>query len=157
MNFEIPTRQSGGDLMNLQLTSIIKAPRARVYQALTDAQAVATWMVPEGMTSRVHHFDAREGGAFRISLTYTTAEGVGKSTAHTDTYHGHFVRLVPDEQVIQTMEFETDQPDMMGEMTTSFTLNEYDGGTKLIAAHDQVPPVSLLLIMRRGGEWRWRS
>jgi hypothetical protein len=48
----------------------MKAPRAKVYRALLDARAVATWMVPTGMTSHVHEFDAREGGSFRISLTY---------------------------------------------------------------------------------------
>ena len=42
-------------------------------------------MVPDGMTSQVHEFDAREGGAFRISLTYDTPTGIGKTTAHTDT------------------------------------------------------------------------
>ena len=41
----------------------INAPRAQVYHALLDAQAVAQWMVPQGMTSQVHEFDAREGGA----------------------------------------------------------------------------------------------
>ncbi len=45
----------------------VNAPRAAVYQALLDPRAVATWMVPDGMTSHVHAFDAREGGAFRIS------------------------------------------------------------------------------------------
>jgi uncharacterized protein YndB with AHSA1/START domain len=73
----------------------VNAPRASVYRALLDARAVATWMVPVGMTSRVHLFDAREGGRFRISLTYDDRSGAGKTTAHTDTYHGHFVELVP--------------------------------------------------------------
>ena len=45
----------------------LNAPRANVYRAFLDARAVATWMVPIGMTSRVHVFDAREGGVFRIS------------------------------------------------------------------------------------------
>lgn len=40
------------------------------------------------------------GGSFRISLTYDAPTGTGKSTAHTDTYHGHFAKLVPDEQVV---------------------------------------------------------
>jgi len=31
-------------------------------------------MVPEGMTSEVHAFDARDGGEFRISLTYDTPD-----------------------------------------------------------------------------------
>ena len=48
----------------------VNAPRANVYRALLDARTVATWMVPAGMTSHVHAFDAREGGSFRISLTY---------------------------------------------------------------------------------------
>src|SRR4051794_18128272 len=90
-----------------RLTQHIKAPRANVYRALLDARAVTTWMVPQGMTSHVHEFDAREGGAFRISLTYDTPTGTGKTTAHTDTYHGHFVTLVPDAQVVEVMEFET--------------------------------------------------
>jgi uncharacterized protein YndB with AHSA1/START domain len=38
----------------------INAPRSVVYRALLDARAVATWMAPTGMTSRVHTFDARE-------------------------------------------------------------------------------------------------
>ena len=82
----------------------VNAPRAAVYRALLNARAVATWMVPQGMTSQVHLFDGREGGAFRISLTYDTPRGTGKTTHHTDTYHGHFVTLVPDERVVQVMD-----------------------------------------------------
>ena len=55
----------------------INAPRAAVYRALLDPAAVATWMVPSGMTSQVHTFEAHEGGSFRISLTYDTAAGAG--------------------------------------------------------------------------------
>jgi uncharacterized protein YndB with AHSA1/START domain len=72
----------------------VNAPRAAVYRALLDARAVATWMVPTGMTSHVHAFEGCEGGRFRISLTYESPAGVGKTTAHTDTYHGRFVELV---------------------------------------------------------------
>jgi uncharacterized protein YndB with AHSA1/START domain len=117
----------------------VKAPRAAVYRALLDAQAVAVWMVPSGMTSFIHAFDAREGGAFRISLTYDAQTGTGKTTAHTDTYHGRFVTLVPNEQVVEVMEFETADDSMRGEMTVTFTLIEAEGGTDLIAVHANVP------------------
>ena len=123
-----------------QLSRHINAPRARVYQLLTDADAVAQWMVPDGMTSQVHEFDAREGGAFRISLTYDAPGSAGKTTAHTDTYHGHFVTLVPNEQVVETMEFETTDESMRGAMIVTFTLTEANGGTELHAVHDNVPP-----------------
>jgi len=62
-------------------------------------------------------FGAREGRSFRISLTYDAPTGTGKTTAHTDTSHGHFVKLVLDEQVVEVVEFETTDPAMGGEMT----------------------------------------
>jgi uncharacterized protein YndB with AHSA1/START domain len=119
----------------------INAPRAMVYHALLDARAVAIWMAPDGMTSEVHAFDARQGGLFRISLTYDTAQAAGKTTAQTDTYHGSFFRLVQDEQVVETMEFETADPAMQGEMTVTFMLTDTrDGGTEMLGIHDNLPP-----------------
>ncbi len=117
----------------------VNAPRAIVYRALLDARAVATWKVPTGMTSHVHAFDAREGGSFRISLTYDAPTGTGKTTAHTDTYHGRFVKLVPNEQVVEVSEFETTDPSLTGEMTITITLADAEGGTDLLAVHDGVP------------------
>ena len=126
--------------MSTRLTQHINAPRAAVYHALLDAHAVATWMVPDGMTSHVHLFEPREDGAFRISLTYDEPTGTGKTTAHTDTYHGRFVRLVPNEQVVEVLEFETADDAMRGEMTVTFTLTDADDGTDVLAVHDHLPP-----------------
>ena len=117
----------------------IAAPRAAVYRALIDPAAVAQWRVPDEMTSEVHEFDPREGGRFRVSLTYDAATGAGKSAAHTDTYHGHFARLVPDEQVVEVLEFETADPALGGEMTMTTTLADADGGTEVLIVHDGVP------------------
>ena len=118
----------------------VNAPRANVYRALLDARAVATWKVPTGMTSHIHALDAREGGLFRISLTYDAPTGAGKTTAHTDTYHGRFVKLVPNEQVVEVVEFETTDPALQGEMTITTTLADADGGTDVVAVHDGLPP-----------------
>ena len=123
-----------------RITHHVNAPRARVYRALLDAKAVATWMVPTGMTSHVHAFDAREGGSFRISLTYDAPTGTGKTTAHTDTFHGRFVKLVTNEQVVEVVEFETTDPALRGEMTIKITLADANGGTDIFAVHDGLPP-----------------
>jgi uncharacterized protein YndB with AHSA1/START domain len=123
-----------------RITRRVNAPRATVYRALLDADAVGTWMVPTGMTSHVHAFDPREGGAFRISLTYDAPTGAGKTTAQTDTYHGHFVTLVPDEQVVEVFEFETTDPALRGEMTITITLADANGATDVLAVHDGLPP-----------------
>lgn len=118
----------------------MNAPRALVYHALLDPGAVAKWKVPDGMTCHVHAFDAREGGSLRISLTYDAPTGTGKTSAHTDTYHGRFVKLVPDEQVVEVDEFETEDPALRGEMKITITLADSNGGTDLVAVHDGLPP-----------------
>ena len=93
----------------------------------------------DNMSRVVHEFDSGEGGSFRISLTYDAPTDTGKTTAHTDTYHGRFVKLVPNEQVVEVDEFETTDPALRGEMTITITLAEADGGTDLIAVHEGLP------------------
>ena len=123
-----------------RLSRHIRAPRSRVYQALLDAEAVQQWMVPDTMTSQVHSFDAREGGTFRISLTYDMPTTAGKTSAQTDSFHGRFARLRPDEEVVQVVEFETDDPALQGEMTITYMLVDADGGTMLTGVHENLPP-----------------
>ena len=117
----------------------IDAPRERVYRALLDADAIARWRVPEGMTAHVHELDAREGGAIRVSLTYDAPTGAGKTTPRTDTYHGRFVELVPNERVVEAGEFETMDPALRGEMTITISLAAAGGGTDLVALHEGLP------------------
>jgi uncharacterized protein YndB with AHSA1/START domain len=123
-----------------RVTRHVRAPRARVYAALLDPAAVQRWMVPEGMTSRIHSFDAHEGGTFRISLTYDEPTTAGKTSPRTDSFQGRFLRLVPDAEVVQAVEFETDDPAMQGEMTITYSLTETGGGTDLVGLHENLPP-----------------
>jgi uncharacterized protein YndB with AHSA1/START domain len=62
---------------------------AVVYRALLDANSVAKWKVPTGMTSHVDELDARAGGFFRVSRTYDAPDKTGKTSARSDTYHGY--------------------------------------------------------------------
>lgn len=126
-------------MSSTRISRHVNAPRAVVYRALLDARAIATWKVPTGMTSHVHEFDAREGGSFRISLTYDAPTTTGKTTAHTDTYHGRFVKLVTNEQVVEVDEFETTDPALRGEMTVTITLADADGGTDVLVVHEGLP------------------
>ena len=126
-------------MTSTRISRHINAPRAKVYHVLLEARGIAKWKVPDGMTCDVHAFDAHEGGLFRISLSYDTPTGAGKTTAHTDTYHGRFVKLVPNEQVVEVDEFETQDPEMRGQMTITIALADSDGGTDLLAVHDGLP------------------
>lgn len=117
----------------------VNAPRPAVYRALLDADAIARWRVPDGMTSQVHEFDPREGGTFRVSLTYDAPGAAGKSSARTDTYHGHFARLTPGREVVEVIEFETGDPALSGPMTLTTTLTDAGGGTEILVVHEGIP------------------
>ena len=123
------------------VSRIIHAPRSVVYAALLDPEAITRWRSPDDMEVLVHDFDAREGGKYRISLTYKDPDRLGKSTGRTDTYYGRFLRLVPNAQVVETMQFETDDPALQEPMTLTTTLNEADDGTEVVMFHEGIPDV----------------
>jgi uncharacterized protein YndB with AHSA1/START domain len=129
-----------GVMYSMEMSRRINAPRSVIYRALLDPEAIAKWRVPDGMTGRVHEFDAREGGRFRISLSYDAPDAVGKTDAATDTYHGHFVRLVPDAQVVEVDEFETDDADVAGNITVTTTVTDaHGGGTDVTFRYEGLP------------------
>ena len=140
MNLSRPTSGlPGTGARSTRASCHIDAPRAVVYRALLDPAAIAQWKVPDGMTCQVHAFEPREGGVLRVSLTYDAPHATGKTSAHTDTYHGRFARLVPDEQIVEVDEFETADPALRGEMTITITLADTDSGTELLAVHEGLP------------------
>ncbi len=122
-------------------TQLVRAPRAAVYAALLDPRAAESWRVPDDMTARVAEWEAVEGGRFRVSLTYRAEDRIGKSEGATDTYAGTFVRLVPDEQVVEEIAFDTDDPELQGTMTMTWTLRDVAGGTEVDLQHDGLPDV----------------
>ena len=130
----------------------VKASRERVYSALIDADAIKMWKFPVGMTCHVHSFEGYEGGSFRISLTYEAPTGIGKTTEHTDTYHGRFVKLVPNERVVEVDEFETEDTELQGEMTITVMLSDAGDGTDILAIHDGLPPKLSIADNKEG--WR---
>jgi uncharacterized protein YndB with AHSA1/START domain len=77
---------------------------------------------------------------FRISLTYDMPTTAGKSDAQTDSFHGRFLRLEPNTEVVQKIEFETDDPAMQGEMTITYLLVDTGDGTDLVGVHEDLPP-----------------
>jgi uncharacterized protein YndB with AHSA1/START domain len=89
----------------------------------------------------LHVFDAREGGTFRMSLTYQDPKHSpgGKTSEDTDTFQGKFIELVPDEKIVEVIKFESRDPRFAGEMkiTTSFT--DTDEGTEITVLCQDIP------------------
>ncbi|WP_063022363.1 SRPBCC domain-containing protein [Nocardia niwae] len=130
----------------------VRAPRATVYRLLLDAESVRQWVGPDGKTGRVHEFDPTEGGVFRITLIDDESDDTGKTTANGDTYHGRFTRLIPDEQVVGIIEFETDDPTAIGKQTITYVLGDAGGGTDIVAMHEGLPDA----ITPEDNELGWR-
>jgi uncharacterized protein YndB with AHSA1/START domain len=122
-------------------TTLVRAPRSAVYAALLDPIAVGTWRVPDDMVARIEEWEPVEGGRFRVSLTYRAEDRTGKTEGATDTYSGHFARLVPAEQVVEKLAFDTSDAELADEMTMTFTLRDADGGTEVELHHEGLPDV----------------
>ncbi len=125
-----------------RVSRIIKAPRRAVYKACLDPDAVASWRVPDNMTAHVHVFDPREGGTYRMSLTYRDPKQSpgGKTSEDTDTFQGRFVELVPDEKIVEAIEFDSRDPAFAGEMKMTTRLVDADGGTEITILCQDLPP-----------------
>jgi hypothetical protein len=109
------------------------------------------------MTSRVHAFDPREGGFFRISLTYVAPTTAGKTDARTDTYYGTFMKLVPDQEVVESLAFETADPAFASRMTITTTLIDADGDTDVACRSRGCPAACGWPTTNSARGWRWRS
>lgn len=119
---------------------IVAAPPTRVYEALTDAGALAAWLPPGGMTATFERFDLRPGGSYRLVLTYRDGSGSpGKSTADTDVVEARIVELVPGDRVVQEVDFESDDPAFHGTMTMMWQLTPAARGTRVDFVADGVP------------------
>jgi uncharacterized protein YndB with AHSA1/START domain len=123
------------------VSKIIRAPRHAVYKACLDPGALAKWRVPDNMTARVHAFEAREGGVYRMSLSYRNPQQSpgGKTSEDTDTFQGRFVELVPDEKIVEAIEFESHDPGFAGEMKMTTRLADTKNGTEVTILCEGLP------------------
>jgi uncharacterized protein YndB with AHSA1/START domain len=90
----------------------------------------------------VHVFEAREGGTYRMSLTYQdpAPSPRGKTSEDTDTFQGRFVELVPDENIVEAIEFDSRDPAFAGAMKMTTRLADADGGTEVTILSQDLPP-----------------
>jgi uncharacterized protein YndB with AHSA1/START domain len=116
------------------------APRERVWAALVDSGALVAWLPPGGMTGRFERFDARPGGSFRMVLTYADASGApGKATADSDIVEARFIDIVPDERIVQAVDFVSNDPAFAGTMTMTWKVTTVDAGTRVDIVAEDVP------------------
>lgn len=119
---------------------LIKAAPAVIYQAFLDPEKVAVWRPPAGMSCKVFSFDAREGGGYKMSFRYNEAQqATGKTNAAEDIFKGRFMKLVPGQQIVEEVDFESEDPAFAGTMTITTTLTPAPGGTLVLFEATNVP------------------
>jgi uncharacterized protein YndB with AHSA1/START domain len=119
----------------------IYAPREVIYRAFLDPAALALWRSPANMTARVHAFEPRECGTYRMSLTYLDAKDSpgGKTDEDTDTFQGTFLELVPNKKIVELITFETRDPRFAGQMKMTSTFTETVEGTQVTILCENLP------------------
>lgn len=119
---------------------VIKASPQVLYQAFLDPTSLVSWLPPGGMKGEIQRFEPREGGSYRMALTYEGAEHTpGKSSEHADVVEGRFVELVPNVRVVQLIDFESDDPEFAGTMKMTWSLARVPTGTEVSISCENVP------------------
>jgi uncharacterized protein YndB with AHSA1/START domain len=116
----------------IRLHRVLRAPPERVYRAFTDADALCKWLPPHGFTAKMHEFDAKVGGGYRMSFTNFTSGG-----SHSFTVR--YVELTPNERIVHTDVF--DDPNLPGEMRVTLNFKPVSVGTELNIEQAGVPDV----------------
>ena len=112
------------------LHRVLAAPPERVYRAFLDADALAKWLPPNGFTCKVHEFDPKVGGRYRMSFTNFT-------TGNSHAFGGTYLELVPNERIRNDDRFE--DPNLPGTMITTVTLTKVSVGTDVQIVQEGIP------------------
>ena len=114
----------------VRLHRVLKTSPEKIYRAFLEPDALAKWLPPHGFTCKVHHFDPKVGGSYKMSFTnFSTKSG--------HSFGGEFLELVPNERIRHTDKF--DDPNLPGEMQTTISLRQTPFGTELNVVQEGIP------------------
>lgn len=120
---------------SLTVTRVIEAPSERVYDAFLDPDELSEWLPPDGFSAEIHEFESEVGGTFRMTFNAETDE----LEPYSHTFYGQYEELSPGERIVYTQAFESDDPGMAGETTTTVTFEEITDGTEVTVRQSGIP------------------
>jgi uncharacterized protein YndB with AHSA1/START domain len=125
-----------------RISRVIRARPEELYAAFVDPTAVIDWLPPAEITGKIHEFDARVGGGYRMSLFYPPDERSfrGKTSDREDMVNVRFVELVPPRRIVEAASFVTTDPAFFGEMALTATFEEVSGGAEVTLVFKNLPP-----------------
>ena len=114
----------------VHLHRVLRTTPQKVYRAFLEADAIAKWLPPHGFTCKVHHLEARAGGAFRMSF-----HNFGTGQSH--SFAGEYLELVPGQLIRYTDRF--DDPNLPGVLEVTVRLTPVSCGTELSITQAGIP------------------
>ncbi|MDB5524990.1 MAG: Activator of Hsp90 ATPase 1 family protein [Rhizobium sp.] len=123
-------------------SKFVKATALQIYRAFMDPAILVSWLPPAEMTGKIHAFDGRVGGGYRMSLFYPESETKfrGKTADREDRVDVRFLELTPPVKIVEAITFDTIDPALMGEMTMTATLETVADGTQVTLVFENLPP-----------------
>lgn len=116
----------------VRLSRVFKAPRERVFNAFLDPDAMVKWLPPHGYTAHIYKSEPRVGGTYRMSFSSLDK----KDTAF---FGGKYVEIQTNRLLRYTDKFETDNPEMQGEIKVTVTFKDVPGGTEVNIVQEGLP------------------
>jgi uncharacterized protein YndB with AHSA1/START domain len=117
-------------MSTVKLHRVFTAPPEKVFKAFTDPDAMASWLPPYGFVCKVHAFEMKVGGTYKMSFS-------NFSTGSSHSFGGEFLEIVPGKSLKYTDRF--DDPNLPGEMITTVTFNTVMCGTELFVTQEGIP------------------
>lgn len=114
----------------VNLHRVLKAPVSRVFRAFSDPDAHASWVPPFGFICKVHSFDFKEEGTFKMSF-----KNFSNDQMH--SFGGTYTTIKPCELLSYTDKF--DDPNLPGEMKVTISFKEVLCGTELSIKQEGIP------------------
>lgn len=116
----------------LRLHRVLRTTPEKVYRAFLDADAKCKWLPPYGFTAKMHSFEPRVGGSYKMSFTNFT-------TGQSHSFGGTYTELVPNERVRYTDKF--DDANLPGQMNVTVTIKQVSCGVELNIVQEGVPDI----------------
>ena len=118
---------------------LIAADPQTIYDAMSNPEALATWLPPAGMHGEMIDFALRPGGHYKMILRHDDVSIAGKSDGNEDIAMARFVELVPGKLIVLHIDFPSDDPAFAGTMVMHWKLDDAAGGTLVTIRAENVP------------------
>jgi uncharacterized protein YndB with AHSA1/START domain len=137
-------KQATTETFELRIDRKIRAKRARVFEAFTNADDLARWSAPEGLEVTDGSVDLRVGGKWSVVM-----EDAARTMRH--QAEGEYREISPPEKLVYTHYWVTDEQPVPTLITVDF--HDEGDGTRVVMLHEGFVSEA----SRNGHEQGWTS